>query len=143
MTSEIATAGKRSTKASKALNTMRARIVKADEARAAMVVQAATTATTANREASRGLGMPSRPMPPARPTPAATGQRWPTAPGTGGRARRATAARQGHHSPRASNACGRRLPRFWARLRAGAQGSHRGSSGPVRSTWGCSGCPAG
>ena len=60
MTSEIATAGKLSTKASKALDTMRARIVKADEAhaeaahqsRAAMVVQAATTAATVNREAA-------------------------------------------------------------------------------------------
>ena len=30
-------------------------------------------------------------MPPARPTPTATGQHWPTAPGTCGRARRAHA----------------------------------------------------
>ena len=60
MTSEIAAAGTFSTKASKALDTMRARIVKADQARteaahqarAAQVAAAATEAATANREAA-------------------------------------------------------------------------------------------
>ena len=57
---EITTAGTRSAKASKALDTMRARIVKADEARtdaahearAGQVAQAATEAATANRAAA-------------------------------------------------------------------------------------------
>ena len=56
----ITTAGTLNTKASKALDTMRARIVKADEARteaahharAAQVNTAATEAATANREAA-------------------------------------------------------------------------------------------
>ena len=60
MTNDIATAGTLSTKASKALDTMRARAVKADEARtdaahharAAQVVAAATEAATANRAAA-------------------------------------------------------------------------------------------
>ena len=60
MPNEITTAGALSTKASKALDTMRARIVKADEARteaahqtrAAQVAKAATEAVTANREAA-------------------------------------------------------------------------------------------
>ena len=50
--SELTTAGTLSTKASKAIDTMRARIQKADEARAAQVAEAATEAVTANREAA-------------------------------------------------------------------------------------------
>ena len=61
MPREIATAGKLSTKATKALETMRARIQKADEARtagahkarAAQVVDAATAAAIVNREAAK------------------------------------------------------------------------------------------
>ena len=49
---EITTAGTLSAKASKALDTMRARIVKTDEARAGQVAQAATEAATANRAAA-------------------------------------------------------------------------------------------
>ena len=60
MTNDIATAGTLSTKASKALDTMRARAAKADEARteaahkarAAQVDEAATAAVTANRNAA-------------------------------------------------------------------------------------------
>ena len=60
MVSELTTAGTLSTKASKALDTMRARIQKADEARtnaahearAAQVAEDATEAVTANREAA-------------------------------------------------------------------------------------------
>ena len=60
MTKEIADAGTLSTKASKALDRMHARAVKADEARteaahharAAQVVTAATEAATANRAAA-------------------------------------------------------------------------------------------
>ena len=60
VSNDITTAATRSTKASKALDTMRARIVKADEARteaahqtrAAQVAQAATEAVTANRDAA-------------------------------------------------------------------------------------------
>ena len=60
MPSEIAAADTLSTKATKALETMRARIQKADEARtdgahttrAAQVVDAATRAATANRAAA-------------------------------------------------------------------------------------------
>ena len=52
MTKEIADAGTLSTKAGKALDLMRARAVKADEARAAQVVAAATEAATANRAAA-------------------------------------------------------------------------------------------
>ena len=52
MPNEITDAAARSAKASKTLDTMRARIVKADEARAAQVAAAATEATTANREAA-------------------------------------------------------------------------------------------
>ena len=60
MTKEIADAGTLSTKAGKALDRMRARAVKADEARteaahharAAQVVAAATEAATANRAAA-------------------------------------------------------------------------------------------
>ena len=60
MPNEITDAAARSAKASKTLETMRARIVKADEARtqaahearAAQVAAAATEAATANREAA-------------------------------------------------------------------------------------------
>ena len=60
VSNDITTAATRSTKASKALDTMRARITKADEARteaahqtrAAQVAQAATEAVTANRDAA-------------------------------------------------------------------------------------------
>ena len=60
MPNEITTAGTLRTKASKSLDTMRARIVKADEARtdaahkarAAQVVAVATEAATANRTAA-------------------------------------------------------------------------------------------
>ena len=60
MPNEITDAAARSAKATKTLDTMRARIVKADEtrteaahhARATMVVQAATEAATTNREAA-------------------------------------------------------------------------------------------
>ncbi len=60
MPTDITTAGTLSTKAAKALDTMRARIVKADEARtdaahharAAQVATAATEAVTANRDAA-------------------------------------------------------------------------------------------
>ena len=60
MSNEITDAAARTAKASKTLDTMRARIVKADEARteaahetrAAQVKEAATEATTANREAA-------------------------------------------------------------------------------------------
>ncbi len=50
--SELTTPGTLSTKASKALDTMRARAAKADEARAAQVVKAETTAATVNRAAA-------------------------------------------------------------------------------------------
>ena len=52
MTKEVADAGTLTTKADKALDRMRARAVKADEARAAQVVTAATEAATANRAAA-------------------------------------------------------------------------------------------
>ena len=60
MPNEITDAAARSAKATKALDTMRARIVKADEARtnaahearAAQVAEAATEAATANRHAA-------------------------------------------------------------------------------------------
>ena len=52
MTKEIADTGTLSTKAGKALDRMRARAVKADEARAAQVVAAATEAAIANRIAA-------------------------------------------------------------------------------------------
>ena len=60
VSNDITTAATRSTKASKALALMRARIVKADEARtdaahearAAQVAAAATEAATANRDAA-------------------------------------------------------------------------------------------
>ena len=52
MPNDITQATALSTKASKTLDTMRARIVKADEARAAQVNTAATEAATANREAA-------------------------------------------------------------------------------------------
>ena len=45
-------AASRSAKASKTLDTLRARIVKADETRAAQVAEAATEAATSNREAA-------------------------------------------------------------------------------------------
>ena len=53
---EITTARTLSAKASKALDTMRARIVKAAEARAGQVAQAATEAATANRAAAEAWG---------------------------------------------------------------------------------------
>ena len=57
VSNDITTAATRSTKATKALDTMRARIVKADEARtdaarASQVAEAATEAVTANRDAA-------------------------------------------------------------------------------------------
>ena len=52
MPNEITSAATLSTKASKALDRMRARAVKADEARAAQVVAAATEAATANHAAA-------------------------------------------------------------------------------------------
>ena len=52
MPNDITDAGTLSAKASKALDIMRARIVKADEARAAQVVAAATEAATTNRAAA-------------------------------------------------------------------------------------------
>ena len=60
MPNEITTAAARSAKATKSLDTMRARVVKADEARteaahqarAAQVAEAATTAVSANRDAA-------------------------------------------------------------------------------------------
>ena len=60
MPNDITDAAARSAKASKTLDTMRARIVKADEARteaahhvrAAQVAEAATAAATANRDAA-------------------------------------------------------------------------------------------
>ena len=60
VSNDITTAATRSTKASKALDTMRARITKADEARteaahqtrASQVAAAATEAVTANRDAA-------------------------------------------------------------------------------------------
>ena len=57
VSNDITTAATRSTKATKALDTMRARIVKADEARtdaarACQVAEAATEAVTANRDAA-------------------------------------------------------------------------------------------
>ena len=49
---EITAAAARSAKATKSLDTMRARILKADEARAAQVAEAATEAATDNRQAA-------------------------------------------------------------------------------------------
>ena len=102
MTNDMATVGTLSTKASKALDTMRAHAVKADEARAAQVVAAATEAATANRAAAEAWERPgdpgrhtSRPVPTrgraGRPHPApvgALGRRccWRTMGGMSGRA---------------------------------------------------------
>ena len=96
MPNEITDAAARSAKASKTLDTMRARIVKADEARtdAAHEARAAQVAARAARPRPRPRtakrprrGMPWRPMPPNKPASVATAQSWPTARAAGGRAR--------------------------------------------------------
>ena len=86
MPNEITDAAARSAKASKTLDTMRARIVKADEARtdAAHGPRPRPRPRTAKRPRR---GMPWRPMPPNKPASVATAQSWPTARAAGGRAR--------------------------------------------------------
>ena len=108
MPNNITDAAARSAKARKTLDRMRARAVKADEARtaaahharAAQVVAAATEAATANRTAAEAWdavateARPGRPVPPrgraGRPHPAAVGAlgrrgRWRTRGGLSGR----------------------------------------------------------
>ena len=106
MTSKIATVGTRSTKASKALDTMRARIVKADAARrdgragrdreAAEVlhlpivdVEQVSSGTRKRRPRACHADTPARARstPSRRSTAIATVQRWPNARAAGGRAR--------------------------------------------------------
>ena len=96
MPNDITDAAARSAKARKTLDRMRARAVKADEARtaaahharAAQVVAAATEAATANRTAADAWDARGDPGRHTKPTSAAAGPSWPTAaPGTGGRAR--------------------------------------------------------
>ena len=102
MPNDITAAGTLSTKATKALDTMRARIVKADEARAVQAAEAAAAAVTANRDAAEAWH--SRAAPVTRtPRPGGT---------VGRRCPRASAPPPGERAPtRARDAARRSLSR--------------------------------
>ena len=94
MPNDITDAAARSAKARKTLDRMRARAVKADEARTDAAHHARRPRSWPPRPRPRPPtaprprpGTPWRPRPPTKPTSAAAGPSWPTAPGTGGRAR--------------------------------------------------------